>query len=224
MLSESLMEIESANISNGVEVILEDVNLKLHEAEFCYLVGKTGSGKTSFIRTLYGENKLGSGEVKILGHQMSTIKKKEVPVLRRKLGMIFQSFQLFPEWTVARNLAYVLSVTEWKDKDKIRARIEDVLGQVGLTSKINDQVYHLSGGEKQRVAIARALLNEPKIILADEPTGNLDAETSDDILFLLRDVAMANGTSIILATHDQRVLEKFPARMLHFNAGRVTEG
>jgi cell division transport system ATP-binding protein len=204
-------------------VILEGVSLKLHEAEFCYLVGKTGSGKTSFIRTLYGENKLSSGEVNILDHKLSELKKRDIPVLRRKLGMVFQSFQLFSEWTVARNLAYVLSVTEWKDKDKIRNRIEDVLGQVDLLSKINDKVYHLSGGEKQRVAIARALLNQPKIILADEPTGNLDAETSDDILFLLRDVAMANGTSIILATHDQRVLEKFPARTLSFQEGTVIE-
>lgn len=224
MLSECLLEIEGASISNGADLLLDDVNLKLHESEFCYLVGKTGTGKTSFIRTLYAENKLEKGEINILGHNLKGIKKKNIPMLRRKLGMIFQSFQLFPEWTVARNLAYVLSVTEWKDKEKIKNRIEDVLGQVGLLDKINDKVYHLSGGEKQRVAIARALLNEPKIILADEPTGNLDAETSDEILFLLRDVAMANGTSIILATHDQRVIEKFPARMLMFQEGKIIEG
>ncbi len=223
MLTERLLNIESAGISNGADLILDNVDLHLHEAEFCYLVGKTGSGKTSFIRTLYAENKLHSGTANILGYDLSSISRKEIPQLRRKLGMIFQSFQLFPEWTVARNLAYVLSVTGWKDKEEIRARIEELLMMVGLTSKINEKVFLLSGGEKQRVAIARALLNEPKIILADEPTGNLDAETSDDILLLLRDVAINNGTSIILATHDQRVIEKFPARTLKFIDGSVVE-
>jgi cell division transport system ATP-binding protein len=223
MLSEKLLELENVGISNGKELILENVNLNVHEAEFCYLVGKTGTGKTSLIRTLYAENKLYSGNASILGHDLSSIKRKDIPVLRRKLGMVFQSFQLFPEWTVARNLAYVLSVTGWKDTDKIKTRIEEVLMQVGLSPKINDMVFHLSGGEKQRVAIARALLNKPKIILADEPTGNLDAETSDAILFLLRDIALNNGTSIILATHDQRVIDKFPARMLRFYEGTVHE-
>ncbi len=223
MLSDCLLEIEDATISNGKEEILSRVSLRLHEAEFCYLIGKTGSGKTSFIRTLYAENKLLSGHASVLGHDLMNLKRKEIPDLRRKLGMIFQSFQLFQEWSVARNLAYVLSVTGWKDTAEMEARIKDVLSQVGLLDKMNEHVFYLSGGEKQRVAIARALLNKPQIILADEPTGNLDAETSDDILFLLRDVAMSNGTTIILATHDQRVLEKFPARMLMFKDGQVRE-
>lgn len=221
--TEYLVDFRQAKISNGATAILDQVDMQLGEAEFCYLVGHTGSGKTSLLKTLYAEHGLLAGKASVLGVDLASLPRKEIPALRRKIGMIFQSFQLFQEWTVGRNLAYVLTVTGWKDKKKIRSRIEDVLSSVGLSPKIKEPVHNLSGGEQQRVAIARALLNEPKIIIADEPTGNLDPETSDQILYLLRDIALENSAAVIVATHDQRIINKFPARVFRFHDGRVVE-
>lgn len=213
MKDDSLLQFQNASISNGTSLVLDEVNIRLGKAEFCYIIGKTGSGKSSFLKTIYAENKLLSGVGNVLDYELNNIKRDEVPKLRRKMGMIFQQFQLFHQWTVGRNLAYVLSVTDWSDKKKIRNRIEEVLSSVGLENKIKEHVHNLSGGEQQRVAIARAILNEPKIIIADEPTGNLDPDTSDSILFLLRDIALQNSAAVIVATHDQRIINKFPARI-----------
>ena len=218
-----LIEFRNATIGNGSYKVLEHVDLKLGEAEFCYLVGKTGSGKSSFLKTIYAENRLIEGDGFVLGQSLKSMKRKDIPALRRQLGMVFQSFQLFQEWSVARNLAYVLSVTGWKEKSKMQARIEEVLIAVSLMPKMKELVHNLSGGEQQRVAIARALLNNPKIIIADEPTGNLDPETSDQILYLLRDLALEQGTAILVATHDQRILNKFPARIFHFRNETIEE-
>ena len=221
--SVSLIEFKNATISNGSKEILKNVNLKLGEAEFCYLVGQTGSGKSSFLKTIYAENPLLAGEAKVLGTNLQSIKKQEISGLRRKMGLIFQEFQLFHEWSVARNLAYVLSVTDWKDKALMRNRIEEVLISVGLDHKMKELVHNLSGGEQQRVAIARAILNQPQIIIADEPTANLDPETSDSILHVLKDVALTNSAAVIVATHDNRIIEKFPARKFRCSDNRMEE-
>lgn len=221
IIADYVIDFQQAEISNGNQTVLQDVDIQLMQAEFCYLVGKTGSGKSSLLKTMYAENKLVSGKAKVLDYDLSQIKRAQIPGLRRQMGMVFQSFQLFKEWTVGRNLAYVLSVTGWRDKDKMSERIQSVLASVGLESKMKTLCYELSGGEQQRVAIARAILNEPKIIIADEPTGNLDPDTSDQVLEVLRETALANSATVLIATHDQRIIEKFPSRILQFEQGRV---
>lgn len=223
LISPPLIEFKNATISNGSKSILHHVDLKLGIAEFCYLVGATGSGKSSFLRSIYAENKILDGSAMVLDFDLRNLKRSEMPSLRRKMGMVFQEFQLFQEWSVARNLAYVLSVTGWKEKNKMQDRIDEVLMSVQLEDKTKEMVHNLSGGEQQRLAIARAILNKPQIIIADEPTGNLDPETSDSILFLLRDIALQNNSAIILATHDKRIIEKFPARIFLCKDGRMIE-
>lgn len=200
-------------IANDKGIVLDHVFLKLHQQDFCYLIGKTGSGKSTLIRSMFQDVPIKSGEkAEVLGMDLLSMKKQEIPFLRRKIGMIFQDFQLFQQWSVARNLAYVLRVTGWSDVQKMHARIKEVLSAVHLEDKAKQMVHTLSGGEQQRVAIARAILNEPKLILADEPTGNLDPDTSDDIFYLLREVVITLGTSLFVATHDHRIIQKFPAK------------
>ncbi len=218
-----LLSFRDATISNGAYDVLESVHLQLAKAEFCYLIGETGSGKSSLLKTVYADNALKKGKGMVLGHDLRNLSRQEIPQMRRKMGMIFQDFQLFHEWSVARNLAYVLSVTGWKEKSKMQNRIEEVLMAVGLEEKEKQLVYSLSGGEQQRLAIARAILNKPQMIIADEPTGNLDPDTSDAILFLLRDVALANSAAILVATHDQRILDKFPARVFRCHHKELLE-
>lgn len=207
------VDLKGAEIKNGGKSILKNVDLRLTSSEFCYLIGRTGSGKSSLLKSLYAELPIQQGQANILGINLVDLNKKNIPHLRRQLGMIFQDFQLFKEWSVARNLSYVLKVTGWKDIKAMEAQILKVLRAVSMEKKAKEMVHNLSGGEQQRIAIARAILNNPKLIIADEPTGNLDPETSDNIFFLLRDIALEYGTTILVATHDHRIIEKFPARV-----------
>ena len=223
MNSKQLLSFDDVSISNGANNVLENVNLQLVQADFCYLIGQTGSGKSSLLKTVYADIPVAGGYAQVLGYDLLTLKRAELPTLRRKMGIIFQEFQLFQEWSVARNLAFVLGVTGWKEKAKMQTRIEEVLMAVGLSDKEKQMVHTLSGGEQQRVAIARAILNKPEIIVADEPTGNLDPDTSDSILFLLRDIALEHGTAIMVATHDQRIINKFPARVFRCHDSRLEE-
>ena len=213
MSLKAVIDIAEATITQGKNPIFSNLSFRLTEGESCYVVGKSGSGKSSFLKALYGVTKVASGTVKVLEYDMSSIKRQEIPDLRRKLGMIFQDFYLFKNWTVASNLSFVMVGTDWRDKKKIRARVEEVLEDVNLSQYFHSKVHTLSGGEQQRLAIARAIINRPQLIIADEPTGNLDPDTSDEILYLLNKVSKRNKSAILLATHDYRLIDKFPARV-----------
>jgi cell division transport system ATP-binding protein len=202
---------------------LQDVNLKVGKGEFVYLVGKTGTGKSSLLKTLYGELPLTEGEATVAGFNLRELDWKKVPYLRRTLGVVFQDFQLLTDRNVNENLRFVLTATGWKDKKLMDEKIADVLDKVGLKAKGFKMPFELSGGEQQRVDIARALLNSPKLILADEPTGNLDPETSDEIMNLLFHISRDYGTTIVMATHDYIVVNKYPARLIRTERGRVTD-
>ena len=202
---------------------MEDVNLELNETEFAYLIGKTGSGKSSLLKILYGELALTEGNGSVAGFDLRNLKRAEVPLLRRKIGIVFQDFQLLMDRTVIQNMIFVLGATGWKDKTLIQKRALSVLQLVGVEQKANAMPHALSGGEQQRVAIARALLNQPELILADEPTGNLDPETSEEIMHLLIAVAQEEKSAILMATHDLNMVKKFPARVLRVASGSVTE-
>jgi cell division transport system ATP-binding protein len=195
----------------------------LEETEFAYLIGKTGSGKSSLLKTLYGELPLKEGEGHVSEYNLKRITKKEIPFLRRKIGIVFQDFQLLTDRTVIDNLAFVLGATGWKDKELIRKRALSCLQLVGIEQKANNFPHTLSGGEQQRVSIARALLNQPSLILADEPTGNLDPETSEEIMQLLIAVAKEENTAILMATHDMNMVDKFPGRILKVEEGELIE-
>ena len=208
-----VVNIEKAKIVNNNNTILNEVNLKLNKGEFVYLIGKTGSGKSSLLKTLYGDLKMKIGTGSVCGYSLEKLKRKEVPYLRRKLGIVFQDFELLMDRTVYENLRFVLKATGWKDNKKIDKRISNVLENVGLATKGYKMPHELSGGEQQRVVISRALLNDPELILADEPTGNLDPETSQNILALLQKIAL-EGTTILMATHDYTVMEQFPSRTI----------
>jgi cell division transport system ATP-binding protein len=192
---------------------LEDVNLELNKGEFVYLIGKVGSGKTSFLKTLYGELEVKAGEAEVMGYNMKTIKQKHIPELRRRIGIVFQDFQLLTDRTIYANLEFVLRATGWKNKHEIDYRIEEVLELVGMTGKGNKMPNELSGGEQQRIVIARALLNKPTLVLADEPTGNLDPDTGNQIVSLLHEIA-ENGTTVIMATHNLNLIEQFPGKVI----------
>lgn len=213
-MSEVIVSLQSANIYQGENLILQDVNLNVNKGEFVYLVGKTGTGKSSLLKTLYGDLFLRQGNGMVAGFNLRDVSWKKLPFLRRNLGVVFQDFQLLTDRTVHENLKFVLRATGWKDQQLMNEKIEDVLDKVGLRSKGFKMPFEMSGGEQQRVDIARALLNSPKLILADEPTGNLDPETSDEIMQLLFYIARDYGTAVIMATHDYRVIQKFPARTL----------
>src|SRR5215210_5323455 len=220
-MSESIVSLTNAKIFQGSTLILQDVNINVNKGEFVYLVGKTGTGKSSLLKTLYGDLPLNEGEGTVAGYNLRQMTWKKVPFLRRSLGVVFQDFQLLTDRNVHENLKFVLRATGWKDNKLMEEKINDVLDKVGLRSKGFKMPFEMSGGEQQRVDIARALLNSPKLILADEPTGNLDPETSDEIMQLLIQIGKDYGTSIIMATHDFMVIGKFPSRMLKTERGRV---
>ena len=222
-MSEAVVSISNANIYQGGNLILQQVNFTVNKGEFVYLVGKTGTGKSSLLKTLYGELTLTEGTGTVVGFDLVTMDWKKVPFLRRNLGVVFQDFQLLTDRTVHENLKFVLKATGWKDEHLIEEKIHDVLDKVGLKSKGFKMPYEMSGGEQQRVDIARALLNSPKLILADEPTGNLDPETSDEIMQLLIQIAKDYGTAVIMATHDFIVINRYPSRMLKTENGKVVD-
>jgi cell division transport system ATP-binding protein len=205
---ENPISITKATIHQGSIAVLQNVNLQVSEGEFVYLIGRTGSGKSSLLKTLYGELKLQEGRIDIAGYDLQSIMPKDVPFLRRKLGIVFQDFQLLTDRNVLDNLMFVLSATGWKNKHEMLDRCKAVLEKVGLQTKDYKIPAELSGGEQQRLVIARALLNDPRVLLADEPTGNLDPEVSDEIMMLLKNIAR-EGTSILMATHDYRLIQKF---------------
>jgi len=212
-MTEPIIILDKADIYQKLSLILSNVDLKVYPGEFVYMIGKVGSGKTSLLKTLYAELPLNEGDGWIAGYSLKNIKKTETPFLRRKIGMVFQDFQLLPDRSVHENLMFVLGATGWKDKRLMNNRIKDVLERVGLKYKDDKMPHQLSGGEQQRVVIARALLNDPDIILADEPTGNLDPETSEDLMQLLLSISK-NGRAVVMATHDYDMIRKYPGRTL----------
>ena len=220
-MSETVISLEHVNIYQGQSLVLEDVNFTVEKGEFVYLVGKTGTGKSSLLKTLYGELSLKEGKANVVGFDLSEMDWKKVPFLRRNLGVVFQDFQLLTDRNVHDNLKFVLKATGWKDEQLIEEKINDVLDKVGLKSKGFKMPFEMSGGEQQRVDIARALLNSPKLILADEPTGNLDPETSDEIMQLLFQIVQDYGATILMATHDFIVINRYPSRILKTERGRV---
>ena len=222
-MAEIIVELQHANIYQGDNLILQDVNITVNKGEFVYLVGKTGAGKSSLLKTLYGDLHLREGEGQVAGFNLREMDWKKVPYLRRTLGVVFQDFQLLTDRNVNDNLKFVLRATGWKDNRLMDEKIADVLDKVGLRSKGFKMPFEMSGGEQQRVDVARALLNSPKLILADEPTGNLDPETSDEIMQLLFQISRDYNATIIMATHDYMVINKFPARMLKTERGKVID-
>lgn len=221
LMSDSVViDIENGMIAQRKNSVLRNVNLHVEKGQFFYVVGKTGSGKSSLLKTLYGELPLKEGKGTIAGFDLAKLKSRQIPFLRRKLGIVFQDFQLLPDRSVNQNLVFVMKATGWKDKKAMKARMEDVLEKVGLSDKGSSMPHELSGGEQQRVAIARALVNEPEIILADEPTGNLDPDTSENILHLLSDISM-QGTAILMATHDTHLMDKYKSRTIRCEDGEV---
>jgi cell division transport system ATP-binding protein len=220
-MSQSVIELINVNIYQGRNLILRDVNITVEKGEFVYLVGKTGTGKSSLLKTLYGDLELKEGEGSVVGYNLRELDWKKVPFLRRNLGVVFQDFQLLTDRNVNDNLKFVLKATGWKDEKLMDEKIADVLDKVGLKTKGFKMPFELSGGEQQRVDVARALLNSPKLILADEPTGNLDPETSDEIMQLLFNICRDYSTTIVMATHDYIVINKFPARTIKTENGKV---
>lgn len=223
MNENALVILQNAKIYQGDSLILSEVNVTVNKGEFVYLIGRTGTGKSSLLKTLYGELPLKEGEGSVAGYDLKKMNWKTIPYLRRNLGVVFQDFQLLTDRNVQDNLIFTLRSTGWKDRALIEEKVNDVLDKVGLKTKGFKMPYELSGGEQQRVDIARALLNSPKLILADEPTGNLDPETSDGIMQLLIQIGQDYNTSIIMATHDYLVLQKFPSRVLRTEHGKVID-
>ena len=222
-MAEAIIELRNANIYQGSNLILQDVNLTINKGEFVYLVGKTGTGKSSLLKTLYGELPLTEGDASVVGFNLRQLGWRKVHYLRRNLGVVFQDFQLLTDRNVSDNLKFVLKATGWTDAKLMDEKIEDVLDKVGLKAKGFKYPFELSGGEQQRVDIARALLNSPKLILADEPTGNLDPETSDEIMNLLFHISRDFNTTILMATHDYIVVQKYPARLIRTERGQVVD-
>lgn len=220
MNNEAIISLSNAFIYQKNILILSDVTLTIKHGEFVYLIGKTGTGKSSLLKTLYAELPLKEGEGEVTGYDLKLIKRKDIPYLRRKIGIVFQDFQLLNDRSVNDNLTFVMKATGWKDQDAMRHRINEVLDKVGLITKGFKLPHQLSGGEQQRVSIARALINDPELILADEPTGNLDPETSEGIMQLLFDIRKT-GRAVFMATHNYNMIEKFPSRTVRCEGGRV---
>ena len=209
----SLISLKGAQVTNGDETVIHNLDMEIAPGDFAFIVGKVGTGKTSIIRTVIAENRLGGGEGTVCGYDLTAIRPKEIPFLRRRLGIVFQDFQLLTDRSVEDNLKFVLKATGWKDKEKMAERITEVLGAVGMETKAHKMPHQLSGGEQQRIAIARALLNSPELILADEPTGNLDPETAEGIMELLTRINREKGTAILMVTHNRSLIDRYPGRV-----------
>lgn len=221
-MQENILQLNKANIYQRERLILDNVNLNVNKGEFIYLIGKTGSGKSSLMKTLYGDLPLQEGTGSIVGYDLKKLKEKEIPFLRRKIGIVFQDFKLLYDRNIYENLRFILRATGWTDKAKKKAKINEVLDKVGMISVLEKMPFQLSGGEQQRIAIARALLNDPDLILADEPTGNLDPRTSMEIMDVLHQIHK-NGKSIIMATHDYALILKYPHKTLKCEESQVFE-
>ena len=221
-MQNAIVTLDKATIINEKNVIFSEINFNVGIGEFVFLIGKTGSGKSSLLKVLYGDLPLSNGHGAIVGHDLKQLKDRNIPLLRRKLGVVFQDFKLLPDRTIFYNLEFVLKATGWKEKSKIRDRVNEVLKLVNVPADTNKFPFELSGGEQQRVAIARALLNHPQLIIADEPTGNLDPETSQEIMQLFRKLH-AEGMSVIMATHDYNMIMKFPGKIFQCDNGKLNE-
>jgi len=221
-MSQTILNLKNVSIYQEHQLVLSDINLDVYKGDFIYFIGKTGSGKSSFLKILYVDLPLTEGTGSIVDYDLTTLKDKDIPYLRRKLGVVFQDFKLLPDRSVKENLVFVLKATGWIDKQEMEDQIQEVLTKVGMANFASKMPHQLSGGEQQRIAIARALLNDPELILADEPTGNLDPQTSVEIMEVLRKIN-ANGKTIIMATHDYALLLKYPSKTLKFEEGKVFE-
>lgn len=223
MNDNAIVALRNANIYQGNSLILSDVHFEVNKGEMVYMIGRTGSGKSSLLKTLYGDLYLKEGEGNVAGFNLKDLTWKTVPLLRRNLGIVFQDFRLLSDRNVYNNLEFVLKATGWTDKSLMKEKIEAVLGKVGLRGKGFKMPHEMSGGEQQRVDVARALLNNPKLIIADEPTGNLDPETTDEIMQLLLTICKDYNTGMIMATHDYTILQKYPARIVRIEQGKLQE-
>jgi cell division transport system ATP-binding protein len=221
-MSEIVLQLKDASIFQGESLVLSNVNIEMHKGDFVYLIGKTGTGKSSFMKTLYGDLALTKGEGSIVDFDLALLKEKDIPFLRRKLGIVFQDFKLLNDRTIYGNLEFVLKATGWTNKENIKTKIEDVLDKVDMKTMGYKFPYELSGGEQQRIAIARALLNDPELILADEPTGNLDPQTSIEVMEVLQELNK-KGHTILMATHDYALLLKYPSKTLKCDENKVYE-
>ncbi|MBK9224435.1 MAG: ATP-binding cassette domain-containing protein [Flavobacterium sp.] len=221
-MSEPILFLRNVTIYQENKVILSNINLEVHHGEFLYIIGKTGSGKSSFMKTLYADLPLVEGQASIVDYDLASLKEDNIPYLRRKIGIVFQDFKLLPDRSVKENMLFVLKATGWTDKEEMQVKIDEVLEKVDLKSVANQMPHQLSGGEQQRVAIARALLNDPELILADEPTGNLDPQTSVEVMEVLRKIN-ANGKTVIMATHDYALLMKYPSKTLKCEDNKIFE-
>ena len=217
----NIIELKNANIQQGDRIILENVALTIKEAEFTYLVGDTGSGKSSLLKTIYGDLPLKKGTGIVLEQNLAELNYKNKYIFRRKMGMIFQNFNLITSWTVYQNLDYSLRALDWPDKDIRHNRIKEIVFEVGLANKLQNRIFELSGGEQQRVAISRALLNKPDLLIADEPTGNLDKNSTNELMYLIKKIATESQTAVVFATHDYNIIEKFPALTYLCKDGRL---